>query len=66
MLCAANRAVALENYGLLNEDPVLCLIVGFILRAIPVNSEDELAHSLICLLGLSVDVDLFFGGVAID
>jgi hypothetical protein len=44
----------------------MCLIAGFILRAIPVNSVDELALSLIRLLGLSVDVNLFFGGIAID
>jgi hypothetical protein len=58
---AANRAITLENYGLLEEDPVLGFIVGSILCAVPVNSVDELAHSLISLLRLTGDVNLLFG-----
>ena len=65
VLGTLNWTAALENMGRLEEDPVLCVVVDGG-RAGPVNSMYELTNTLIRLLGLTENVDLFLSRIAFD
>jgi hypothetical protein len=65
VLGALNGTVALENMGLLEEDPVLCVVADGG-RTGPVNSVYELTHTLIRLLGLTKNLDLLLSRIAFD
>jgi hypothetical protein len=65
VLGALNWTVALENMGLLEEDPVLCLVVDGGPTG-PVNSVYELTHTLIRLLRFTKNLDLLLSRIAFN